>query len=241
MNNKYLLITIVMFIVVAIILSTSTSTSTKNVIENFQEPIDDLLSVENQTRYGKETVIDKLKRAQIPFVTNKYRGPDFQRFKVQLFRNTNFRNRISMLKDDTKQFNSIRVNSPINSLTIEAVPNDMWRFCQYFSIIIYLKHDPSLRIVFHVPKDARSVYYEIPDTNKKGELLEWMKNFDTKIVVFMTNFYEPVPDLYDETFFKKRLLVPPESPPESPLTDGKGLKNGMFSLDPNDNLVTPSY
>lgn len=196
-------------------------------IENFKEPDDDLYTFERQKRKGEPSLLDKLKLKDIPFTSRSNIAPDFRRFKIELFSEKNFQKRITFLKDDPDQFKSARINAPIKSIRIQIVPNDHWRFAQFFNFVIYLNHDPSMRIVFHSPPDERAVFYEIPDTTKSSELLEWMANYDTKIIYYMTNIYEPIPDLYSETFFKRRLLVPPDST----LTD-RQLENDPFPVNP---------
>ena len=99
---------------------------------------------------------------------------------------------------------------PIRSIRIQTLPNDNWRFTQSFSLVIYLQHDPTYRVVFRVPEGAWGQEYKVLDTESNDELLGWMANFDTKVVVFTIGNYNPLPDLYDESFMHKRLLHRPK-------------------------------
>lgn len=175
---------------------------TQNAHEGFSPPLHDIVSKEKQERTGIPRLALTFPDARIPppitalaTVSGRRLAPDYSRFKVQFYKEPNFRNLITQLKDDTSLFSSVQINSPIRSMVIEAVSNDHWRFLQFFSIIIYLKLEPDKRIEFRIPKDIPFISNRIPDTRDRREALEWMSNGDAKIVIFVTNVYDPIPDL----------------------------------------------
>jgi hypothetical protein len=121
-------------------------------------------------------------------------GSGYDRFHIQLFKETNLKNCITSLKDSPEQHAPIQVNYPIKSIRIRSSPNDLWRFTQQFSLIIYLKHDPSYKLELKLSRETGSIDYKILDTADKSEVLEWMTRYEPKIVVFTVGQYYPIDD-----------------------------------------------
>lgn len=177
------------------------------------EGFDDFAKVETQERAGPMNLMDRLRRREFQkeFQLFQTYFANFHRFHIELFAEKDFQKKITELKDATETFVSVAINRPIKSIRIRSIPNDNWRFVQFFSFVLYLKHDPTRRIVFHVPRNAESIQYEIPDTCERRQALDWLSNYDTKIAYFHTNFYKPMDDLYHESFFTRKFLVPPKA------------------------------
>jgi hypothetical protein len=128
----------------------------------------------------------------VPECTKKQ---SYERFHIQLFKETNLKSCITSLKDSPEQHVPIQVNYPIKSLRIRSSPNDLWRFTQQFSLIIYLKHDPSYKVELKLPRNSTGIDYKILDTTHSPELLDWMARYEPKIVVFTAGQYYPIDDV----------------------------------------------
>jgi hypothetical protein len=128
----------------------------------------------------------------VPECTKKQ---SYKRFHIQLFKEPNLKSCITSLKDSPEQHVPIQINHPIKSLRIRSSPNDLWRFTQQFSLIIYLKHDPSYKIELKLPRKSMGIDYKILDTTDDPELLDWMARYEPKIVVFTAGQYYPIDDL----------------------------------------------
>jgi hypothetical protein len=122
--------------------------------------------------------------------------PEYDRFHIQLFKEANLKNCITSLKDSPEQHVPLQVNHPIKSIRIRSSPNDLWRFTQQFSLIIYLKHDPSYKLELKLSRELGTIDYKILDTTDKPEVLDWMARYEPKIVVFTVGQYYPIDD-YD--------------------------------------------
>jgi len=157
-------------------------------------------------------------------------APDsLRRYFIEIFKEPDFRNRLTYLKDAPEQHNSAQINYPIRSLRIRVIPNDTFRFTQEFSVFIYLKSDPTYKIQFKVPRNAGVIDYKIPDTLNSTELLDWMTRYEPKVIAFSVGEYYPIDDLFDESFMKQQLAVTP-----MPQTD-------QVLYDKNDDSVSVLY
>ena len=169
-------------------------------VKQFIEEFDELVSFERQQRAGPMTVYDiqrkQLLQAEFPTIPTYF--VPFERFYIELFSENNFKHKIAELKDATGQLLAITTRKPIKSFRIRSVPNDNWRFLQFFSVGIHTNVRNSTDgkengIIFHVPHvNGKSVDYKVPDTSEE---FPWMKTTDRKTVYFITNIYDPLQDL----------------------------------------------
>lgn len=132
-----------------------------------------------------------------------------ERFNIEIFQEPNFKNKITGLKDAPEQNRSVIIHRPIRSIRIRVQPNDNWRFTQSFSVVMYLQHDPTYRVVFRVPEGVGIQDHQVLNTDTNEELLGWMSNYDAKIIVFTVGNYNPLEDLYDESSRHSRLVLTP--------------------------------
>jgi hypothetical protein len=173
--------------------------SSERLIEGFDEQI----SYERQQRAGPLTSYDierrQLIQSEFPTIPNYFLP--FKRFYIEIFSEINFQNKIAELKDSPEQLLAIRTRMPIKSFRIRSVPNDNWRFLQFFSVGMYSENyagDLSKEgMIYHVPhRNGKSVDYKVRDTsNEFQEGYEWMNSNDNKVVYFTTNVYNPLGDL----------------------------------------------
>jgi hypothetical protein len=161
------------------------------------ESFDDHVNYETQERAGPMTDSDQyIKQVidnQYPTIPSYF--VPFSRFYVEIHEEPMFKKPITTLRDSTEQLSWVRTVKPIRSIRIRSVPNKNWRFLQFFSVGIFLENDRSKGIILKVPQDAQSIDYQIPDTNVKGENLEWMNTNESKIIYYTTNYYDPLLDL----------------------------------------------
>jgi hypothetical protein len=122
-----------------------------------------------------------------------------KRFYIEIFEEPNLGKRLTFLKDAPEQHNSVQVNKPIRSLRIRSIPNHHWKFTQEFSLIIYLKSDPTKKVEFKVPKwtnQSNGIDYKITDTSLDSEL-SWLALPLPKNVVFTVGQYYPIGDIFN--------------------------------------------
>jgi hypothetical protein len=208
LENKRLLIVavallvIVVFVFIYIIVHSQMKCGSSAIVDDFEDTPSEL-----QECVFKNEHEDRLESTFPDISGNMW--TTMQRYHIELFKKPKFEERLTSLKDAPEQHNTIEVRYPIRSIRIRTLPNDNWRFTQDFKVIIYLKHDPSYRVEFRVPKGVRGMDYKVHDTTSNSELLEWMARYEPKIVVFTTGQYKPIQDLYDESFFHRRLKHKP--------------------------------
>jgi len=202
MKNYILIFIIVLFLFLSLNFKSSF------IIEGFDEQV----SYERQQRAGPLTTYDIEKRqliqSEFPTIPNYFLP--FKRFYIEIFSEVDFKNKIAELKDSPEQLLAIRTRMPIKSFRIRSVPNDNWRFLQFFSVGMYsedyksphifeevIENEEKIGMIYHVPhRNGKSVDYKVSDTSKEfQEGYEWMNSNDNKVVYFTTNIYDPLGDL----------------------------------------------
>ena len=161
------------------------------------EHFDDHVNYERQERAGPMDQSDVFFKN---FVDMKYPKMStyfvpFRRFYVQIFEEPNLNKQITSLRDTTEQFVLVKTQKPIGSIRVRSVPNQHWRFLQFFTVGIFLEKDRSKGLILHVPEDAQSVDYKISDTKIKEQNLDWLNGSETKVIYYTTNYYDPLLDL----------------------------------------------
>lgn len=164
------------------------------VSQNTKEHFDDQVSYERQQRAGPMNKGDEMLKKAIDseFPTISTYFVPFKRFFVEIFEDINFSKPITSLRDSTEQFLLVRTHKPIKSIRIRSIPNDHWRYLQFFTVGIFLEKDRSKGLVLHVPEGSQSIDYKINDTTQNED---WLNTNDSKIIYYTTNYYDPMLDL----------------------------------------------
>jgi hypothetical protein len=115
---------------------------------------------------------------------------------------------VTQLKDAHTNILPFKTTRPIRSLRLRARPNDVYRFTQNFSLIVYPTIDPSKAIAFRFTKFSNYVDYQIPDVSKDVALKGWLDSELEKTIVFVTTHYNPLIDIIPEINYTDFVPLP---------------------------------
>ena len=169
-------------------------------IENFEvSPVNEIVNNEIANNDIIKKSSESKTTEQISSIQCPVGSDCIKRFYIEIFEEPNLGKRLTFLKDAPEQHNSVQVNKPIRSLRIRSIPNHHWKFTQEFSLIIYLKRDPTKKVEFKVPKwtnQSNGIDYKITDTSLDTEL-DWLALPSPKNVVFTVGQYYPIGDIFN--------------------------------------------